>query len=75
MKMEALDNKITKRVYDLANKTPNDMQESEKTAYGNEWHTNQDRNENLENNRGQAYSLILGQCTQLLQDKMNQDTA
>jgi hypothetical protein len=24
--------------------------------------------------RGQAFSLILGQCTQLLQDRMKQDT-
>jgi hypothetical protein len=29
----------------------------------------------LETNRGQAYSLILGQCTQLLQDKMKQDAS
>jgi hypothetical protein len=29
----------------------------------------------LETHQGQAYSLILGQCTQLLQDKMKQDTS
>ena len=29
----------------------------------------------MEKNRGQAYSLILGQCTQLLQDNKKQDTA
>jgi hypothetical protein len=29
----------------------------------------------LETHQGQAYSLILGQCTQLLQDKMKQDAS
>jgi hypothetical protein len=29
----------------------------------------------LETHQGQVYSLILGQCTQLLQDKMKQDAS
>ncbi len=29
----------------------------------------------IETHQGQAYSLILGQCTQLLQDKMKQDAS
>jgi hypothetical protein len=29
----------------------------------------------LETHQGQAYSLILGQCTQLLQNKMKQDAS
>ena len=29
----------------------------------------------MDTNRGQAYSLILRQCTQLLQDKMKQDAS
>ena len=74
-KISILDNNIAKGDYDVGNKTPIEMLESEKTTYGNEWYTYQYRNDNLENHRGQEYSLILGQCIQLLQDKMNQDTA
>jgi hypothetical protein len=33
-----------------------------------------ERNANLIKHRGQVFSLIQGQCTQLLQDKMKQDT-
>ena len=39
IKIAIMDNKITKGDYDLANKIPIDMSESEKTAYGNEWRT------------------------------------
>ena len=51
------------------------MSESEKNAYGNEWRTYRELNTNLKSHRGQAYSLVLGQHTQLLQDKTNHDTA
>ena len=51
------------------------MLESNKTSYGNEWRTYQEQNYNLEKHKVQAYSLLLGQCTQLLQDKMKQDTS
>ena len=74
MKVAILDNEVTKWDYDIANEIPIEMSESEKTAYVNEWCTYQEWNSNLENHRGQAYSLILGQFTQLLQDKMKQDT-
>ena len=69
-KIEMLYNEISKGDYDLAAKIPIDMSESEKTAYGNECRTYQERNTNLEKHRGQVYSLILGKFTQLLQDKM-----
>ena len=70
-----MDNDITRGDYDLANKILIEMSQSDKTAYGNEWRTYQERNTNLENHRGQAYLLILGQCKILLQDKMKQDTS
>ena len=74
-KITILDNDIPKGDYDLANKISIEMSESEKTEYGNEWRTYQERNANLENHRVQAYSLILGKYTQLLQGKTKQDTA
>jgi hypothetical protein len=50
------------------------MLDSEKTQYSNNWRTYQERNMLLTKHRGQAFSLILGQCAQLLQDRMKQDT-
>jgi hypothetical protein len=51
-----------------------DMSDSEKTQYSNNWRTYPERNALLKKRRGQAFSLILGQYTQLLQDKMEQDS-
>ena len=75
MKIAILDNDISKGYYDLSKKIPIEMLESEKTAYVNEWRTYQELNTNLEKHRGQAYSLILVQFTQLLQSNMEQDMA
>ena len=50
------------------------MTNSEKTQSSNEWRTYRERNAQLTKHRGQGFSLILGQCTQFIQDKMNQDT-
>jgi hypothetical protein len=50
------------------------MSDSEKMQYSNDWRTYQEWNALLTKHRGQAFSLILGQCTQLLQDRMKQDT-
>ena len=50
------------------------MSDSKKTQYSNEWQTYQEQNAQLLKNQGQAFSRILGQCTQLLQDKMKEDT-
>jgi hypothetical protein len=50
------------------------MSDSEKMQYSNDWRTYRERNALLTKHRGQAFSFILGQCTQLLQDRMKQDT-
>jgi hypothetical protein len=49
------------------------MLDSEKMQYSKDWRTYWERNAPLTKHRGQAFSLILGQCTQLLQDRMKQD--
>ena len=74
MRIEILDNDITKGDYDIANEIPIEMLESEKTAYGNEGRKYQEQNSKLENYRSWLYSLILGKFTPLLQDNMKQDT-
>ena len=50
------------------------MTDSEKTQSINEWRTYRKRNSQLKKHRGQGFSLILGQCKKLLQDKMKKDT-
>jgi hypothetical protein len=51
-----------------------ELNDSEKTHFSNEWRTFRERNANLIKHRGKAFSLIQGQCSHLLQDKMKQDT-
>jgi hypothetical protein len=74
MQLEILDNEIAEGNYKQNNEVPNKMSDSEKTQYSINWRTYQQRNVLLMKHRGQAFSLILGQCTQLLQDRMKQDT-
>jgi hypothetical protein len=50
-----------------------ELTDSEKTQFSNDWGTFRERNTNLIKHRGQAFSLIQGQCTQFLQEKMKQD--
>ncbi len=71
MQLAILDNGIAAK---QNNEVPIKMSDSEKTQYNNDWRTYWERNVLLMKHRGQAFSLILGQCTQLLQDRMKQDT-
>ena len=43
-------------------------------SHSNAWRTHQETTESLKKSRGKIYSLLLGQCTQVLVDKMKQDT-
>jgi hypothetical protein len=74
MKLEILQNEIAQGDFSSRNKVAMELNDSEKTQFSNEWRTFRERNANLIKHRGQALSLIQGQCTQLLQDKMKQDT-
>jgi hypothetical protein len=74
MQLVILDNEIAEGNYKQNNEVPIKMLDSEKTQYSNDWRTYRERNALLTKHRGQAFSLILGQCTQLLQDRMKQDT-
>ena len=73
MKLAIIRNEIENGELELNEDIPIVMTDTEKTAYSNEWRTYRERNANLSKHRGQAYSLIIGQCTQLLQDRMKQD--
>ncbi len=73
IQLAILDNEIAEGNYKQNNEVPIEMSDSEKTQYSTDWRTYQERNALLMIHRGQAFSLILGQCTQLLQERMKQD--
>ena len=74
MKLAILQNEMAQAAFDANADVPIELTDSEKTQWSNAWRTYRERNAKLIKNRGQAFSLILGQCTQLLQDRMKQDT-
>ena len=73
MKLAVLQNEMAQAEFEAAVAVPIDLTDSEKTQWSNDWRTYHERNSQLVKNQGQAFSLIMGQCTQLLQDKMKQD--
>ena len=74
MKLAILENAIEQGEYEENVDVPIFMTDSEKTHSINEWRTYRERNDQLKKHIGQGLLLILGQCTQLLQDKMKKDT-
>jgi hypothetical protein len=74
MRLAILQNEIAQGEFSASIEVPVVLTDSEKTQFINDWRTFQERNTNLIKHRGQSFSLIQGQCTQLLQDKMKQDT-
>jgi hypothetical protein len=70
MKLVILQNEIAQGEFSV----PVLLTDSRKNQFSNDWCTFREHNTNLIKHRGQAFSLIQGQCTQLLQDKMKQDT-
>ena len=73
MKLAVLENEIAQGDYEANVDVPVIMNESEKTQSRNEWRTYREINYQLKKHRGKGFSLILGQCTQFLQDKTKQD--
>jgi hypothetical protein len=74
MNLEVLQKEISQGKFSANIEVPVELTDSEKTQFSNDWCTFRERNTNLIKHRGQSFSLIQGQCTHLLQDKMKQDT-
>jgi hypothetical protein len=70
MKLAILQNEISQGKFAASIEVPVLLTDSEKTHFSNDWRTFRERNTNLIKHRGQALSLIQGQCTQLLKDKI-----
>jgi hypothetical protein len=74
MKLALLQNEISQGEFSANVEVPIVLNDSHKTQLSNEWRTYRERTSNLIKHRGQSFSFIQGQCTQLIQDKMKQDT-
>jgi hypothetical protein len=70
-----LNNNISQGDFKAAQDVPVELTNQEQMDYSNECRNQSRRVATLETHRGQAYSFILGQCTQLLQDKMKQNAS
>jgi hypothetical protein len=73
MRLAVLENEIANSMFESSEPVSMHLTDSEKTQNNNEWRTYRERNASLQKHRGQTYSLILGQCSQLLKDRMKQD--
>jgi hypothetical protein len=73
MELVVLQNEIAFGDLEVNEPVPIQLTDSEHTQNSNAWQTYRERNASLAKHRGQTYSLILGQRSQLLKDKMKQD--
>jgi hypothetical protein len=71
--LAVLENEIEESEYQATLDLPIKLTDEESTHYSNEWRTYRERTTRLEKQRGQAFSMIRGQCMQVLLDKMKHD--
>jgi hypothetical protein len=74
MLLAMLENDIEEATYQTTLPLPIKLEDEESTQHQNEWRTYRERTSRLEKQRGQAFSMIRGQCMQVLLDKMKHDT-
>jgi hypothetical protein len=72
--LQEVDNQIARGDIKLNDKIEMKLTDDERTAHSNAWRTHRETTESLKKSRGKIYSLLLGQCTQVLVDKTKQDT-
>jgi hypothetical protein len=75
MELAKLNQDIAQADFEAAQDLPIELNDQEQIDYSNKCQNHSRRISTLETHQGQAYSLILGQCTQLPQDKMKQDAS
>jgi len=73
MSLAELENEIEEAEYQATLDLPIKLNDEESTQYSNEWRTYRERTSRLEKQRGQAFSMVRGQCMQVLLDKMKHD--
>jgi hypothetical protein len=75
VKVATASNDLEDLKYEMRQEIPHKLTSEEAMEYSNEMKAHSVRVTTLEKHRGQVYLLILGQCTQLLQDKMKEEKA
>jgi hypothetical protein len=63
---QEIDNQSLKCEIDLNNEVEMKLTDNEKIAHSNVWRSHRETTEGLKQSRGKVYSLLLGQCTQVL---------
>jgi len=72
--LREVEDQMAKAEIDLTDEVDMKLTEDEKISHSNAWRSHRETTESLKKSRGKVYSLLLGQCTQVLVDKMKQDT-
>jgi len=73
MRQAILEGEIAMADHESTLTLPITLEGDEKIQHANAWRTYRERVSSLEKHRGQAFSMIRGQCTQILLDKMKYD--
>ncbi len=68
-----VENKLELAKFELTDVVEVKTTADEVMALSNSWQTYRERTDRLVRSRGKVYSLVLGQCTTVLLDKMKQD--
>ncbi len=71
--LHKVDDQIAKGDIELKDEVEMKLTDNEKTAHSNAWRSHRKSSDSLKTSRWKIYSLLLGQCTQVLVDKMKQD--
>jgi hypothetical protein len=72
--LREVDDQIAKCNIELTDEVEMKLTKDEKISHSNAWRTHRETTESLKKSRGKVYSLLIGQCTQVLINKMKQDT-
>jgi hypothetical protein len=70
---QEIEDQILKCEIDLNNDVEMKLMDNKKMAQSNVWCSHCETTEGLKKSREKVYLLVLGQCTQVLVDKMKQD--
>jgi hypothetical protein len=73
LELVEINNQIAQLTHDLAEDIPVKLHEEEKVEYDARVKSHNKKLDDLKLHRGKVYMLIMGQCTQRLQDKLKQD--
>ena len=72
--LREVNDQIAKCNIKLADKVEMKLTKDEKIAHSNVWRTHREVTDSLKKSGGKIYLLLIGQCTQVLVDKMKQDS-